>query len=497
MSTPNPFQRFARPRDEAQPKQRVKRLLSPRAATPAKRQRPEATTKEEAIDDDPRLAMLARMQSIRKGMIAQVDIYGTQQLYSATMAPKDQRWQILIASLLSTQTRDEITAAAMMRLHTLPGGLTLASVLALSVAELDALLCPVGFHLKKAEQLLRIAEILQTRYGSDIPVSIADLMELPGIGPKVARLIALVAWNRADGIIVDTHVHRIARRLGWTSATVKTAEDTRRELEAWIPADKWGDMSKLLIGFGQTHCKAYLDPMLSVCANYADQEGTVVDGTLDTGSTALTLVASALVMIVTPSSVLLRRPRRQRHGVQHDDDDGHASQTSFWLLGTTAFGSDGLYSWATYVRQGREAPECHVRATSSPHIVVALFQTQFATITPALLSVDRIRFSTYVILLLLCTPIVYDPLANWMWSRKLGDNWAIKVVGWEGKLDALDFAGGSIIHVPSGSPHLGYSFVDTTLLLILALKHTSVSKEKEILGVDVVYRPHAHPGEME
>ncbi|EQC41996.1 hypothetical protein SDRG_00843 [Saprolegnia diclina VS20] len=256
MSTPNPFLRFAHPRDEAQPKQRAKRLLSPRPATSGKRQRPEATTKEEADGDDPRLAMLACMQSIRKTMIAQVDIYGTQQLYSASMAPKDQRWQILIASLLSTQTRDEITAGAMLRLHALPGGLTISSVLALSVAELDALLSPVGFHLKKAEQLLRIADILQTRFESDIPLSIAELMELPGIGPKVARLIALVAWGRADGIIVDTHVHRIARRLGWTSAPAKTAEDSRRELEGWIPPDKWGDMSKLLIGFGQTYCKA-------------------------------------------------------------------------------------------------------------------------------------------------------------------------------------------------------------------------------------------------
>ncbi|OQR98133.1 endonuclease III, HhH-GPD superfamily base excision DNA repair [Achlya hypogyna] len=89
-------------------------------------------------------------------------------------------------------------------------------------------------------------------------------MKLPGIGPKVARLIVLVAWGAADGIIVDTHVHRIARRLGWTTAEAKSPEDTRRELEEWIPRDKWGDISKLLIGFGQTHCPA-VKPKCGTC----------------------------------------------------------------------------------------------------------------------------------------------------------------------------------------------------------------------------------------
>ncbi|RHZ25964.1 hypothetical protein DYB37_005997 [Aphanomyces astaci] len=92
-------------------------------------------------------------------------------------------------------------------------------------------------------------------------------MALPGIGPKVARLTLLVAWNIVDGIIVDTHVQRIAKRLGWAGKGKDgraTAEATRKELEDWIPKDIWGDVSKTMIGFGQLTCSA-VKPKCASC----------------------------------------------------------------------------------------------------------------------------------------------------------------------------------------------------------------------------------------
>ncbi|OQR98197.1 hypothetical protein ACHHYP_09019 [Achlya hypogyna] len=156
MDRPNPFLRFARATEAV----KNESPLAPKKRQPTAHEEPRdgkrqcktppvSTAVDTAAADpkvDQRLAMLERMFAARKEIIAQVDIYGTHHLFSSTMAPEHQRWQILVASLLSTQTKDAITAAAMMRLHELPGGLTIASVLALSSAELDRLLTPVGFH---------------------------------------------------------------------------------------------------------------------------------------------------------------------------------------------------------------------------------------------------------------------------------------------------------------------------------------------------------------
>ncbi len=100
----------------------------------------------------------------------------------------------------------------------------------------------------------------------------AALESLPGVGPKIARLVASVAFGRADaGIVVDTHVHRVAGRLGWAGPATgvagaaadahavllqrrRTPERTRRALEGWLPAELWDDITLEMIGFGQEVC---------------------------------------------------------------------------------------------------------------------------------------------------------------------------------------------------------------------------------------------------
>ncbi|OQR92303.1 endonuclease III, HhH-GPD superfamily base excision DNA repair [Thraustotheca clavata] len=200
-----------------------------------------------------RVEMLERLINVRQDIVAQVDVFGTQQLYNSSM---------------SLKTKDEITAAAMLRLHQLENGLTISSIRKLTISELDQLLIPVGFHKKKAHQILTIAKTLEESYDNDIPQTTLELyqqMQLPGIGPKVARLIMLVAWKKADGIIVDTHVHRISHRLGWTSKeAAKFAEASRRELEEWVPRQHWPQFSQALIGFGQSYCSS-LHPKCSLC----------------------------------------------------------------------------------------------------------------------------------------------------------------------------------------------------------------------------------------
>ena len=79
------------------------------------------------------------------------------------------------------------------------------------------------------------------------------VLRLPGVGPKVGHLAMQVAWGETLGIAVDTHVHRISARLGWTRGA-KNAEATRKQLESWMPREQWQDLNPLLVGFGQQVC---------------------------------------------------------------------------------------------------------------------------------------------------------------------------------------------------------------------------------------------------
>lgn len=72
----------------------------------------------------------------------------------------------------------------------------------------------------------------------------------------MAHICMQVAWNVTSGIGVDTHVHRICNRLGWVEKKTKTPEDTRKQLESWLPKELWKELNHLLVGFGQEICSS-------------------------------------------------------------------------------------------------------------------------------------------------------------------------------------------------------------------------------------------------
>lgn len=156
--------------------------------------------------------------------------------------------------MLSSQTKDTTNALAMRALQTaLPSpGLTLASILAVDPATLNQLIFPVGFHNNKTRYIKATALILRDQFAGDIPDTIDGLMSLPGVGPKMAYLCLSAAWGRTEGIGVDVHVHRITNLWGWHAT--KTPEETRAALQAWLPRERWHEINKLLVGFGQTIC---------------------------------------------------------------------------------------------------------------------------------------------------------------------------------------------------------------------------------------------------
>ncbi|KAI8090168.1 DNA glycosylase [Gilbertella persicaria] len=193
------------------------------------------------------------LEAFREKEKAPVDTMGCERLADTTASPVVQRFQTLIALMLSSQTKDTVTSVAVAKLQKeLPGGLCLQSILNVDEAALDKMIAAVGFHTKKASYIKRTAEILRDQYAGDIPDTIEGLVDLPGVGPKMGYLTLQVAWDKNIGIGVDVHVHRICNRLGWVKT--KTPEETRTNLQSWLPKDRWKKLNPIMVGYGQIVC---------------------------------------------------------------------------------------------------------------------------------------------------------------------------------------------------------------------------------------------------
>ncbi|KAJ4343472.1 alpha,alpha-trehalase nth1 [Didymella glomerata] len=195
----------------------------------------------------------ALTREMRNENLAPVDTMGCESLADKQRSPRDQRFQTLIALMLSSQTKDTVTAVAMRGMQErMPGGFNLESVLALEPTALNSMINKVGFHNLKTKYIKQTAEILRDKFDSEIPDTIEGLVSLPGVGPKMAYLTMSAAWGKDEGIGVDVHVHRITNLWGWHKT--QNPEQTRAALESWLPRDKWHDINNLLVGFGQTIC---------------------------------------------------------------------------------------------------------------------------------------------------------------------------------------------------------------------------------------------------
>lgn len=200
------------------------------------------------------------VKNMRQGILAPVDTMGCERLAeSATDAsPQVQRYQLLVSLMLSSQTKDAVTSQAVQNLREGlkgRGGLSVPGVLQLSPQEIDSYICKVGFHNRKAQYIASATQILRDRYDDDVPPTIAEMISLPGVGPKMAHLLMHRAWGRTEGIGVDVHVHRLANMWRWTGPKpAANPEHTRIALEKWLPRELWVDINPVLVGFGQTVC---------------------------------------------------------------------------------------------------------------------------------------------------------------------------------------------------------------------------------------------------
>ncbi len=168
-------------------------------------------------------------------------------------------FEILVSTLLSLRTKDEVTGAASARLF--KEARTPEAILAMDEARLRQLIYPVGFYPTKAKRLKAISQILVEKFQSKVPDTLEALLKLPGVGRKTANLVLVEGFHK-DGICVDTHVHRISNRIGYTRTT--TPDKTEFALRKKLPKRYWVKYNELLVAFGQTVCRP-ISPFCSTC----------------------------------------------------------------------------------------------------------------------------------------------------------------------------------------------------------------------------------------
>ncbi len=172
---------------------------------------------------------------------------------------KEDPFQVLIATLLSAQTRDAVTHAASTRLFGVAR--TPRTMARLSVEEIERLIYPVSFYRNKAVHVKATCEQILSRFGGIVPSTMGELLTLPGVGRKTANLVLILAHRSGDNICVDTHVHRISNRLGWVRT--RTPEETEHALYRAAARKWWPLINLYLVTWGQNVCR----PVYPLCGS--------------------------------------------------------------------------------------------------------------------------------------------------------------------------------------------------------------------------------------
>jgi endonuclease-3 len=160
--------------------------------------------------------------------------------------------QLLVATILSAQCTDErvnlVTPALFQRYR------SAADFAAAPPAELETMIRSTGFFRNKTRSIRNCCQSLVEKHGGNIPDTLDELIQLDGIGRKTANVVLGVAYGKAEGVVVDTHVLRLSHRMGLTRQT--TPEKVEQALMKIVPRKDWIDFSHLLIWHGRKRCIA-------------------------------------------------------------------------------------------------------------------------------------------------------------------------------------------------------------------------------------------------
>ncbi|MBO8468945.1 MAG: endonuclease III [Spirochaetes bacterium] len=168
-------------------------------------------------------------------------------------------YRVLVSTLISLRTKDEVTLEASKRLFRIaPDIKSLSQMQPEQIAEL---IKPAGFYKRKGEQIKKVATIIVNDFNGIVPDDMDTLLSLPGVGIKTASLVLNLGYG-IDAVCVDCHVHEIANRLGWVDT--KTAENTEKRLREILPQRFWIPLNELLVRYGQKVCTP-VSPFCSKC----------------------------------------------------------------------------------------------------------------------------------------------------------------------------------------------------------------------------------------
>ncbi|NLU48137.1 MAG: endonuclease III [Syntrophomonadaceae bacterium] len=160
-------------------------------------------------------------------------------------------FQLLVAVILSAQSTDQqvnrVTPPLFARY---PDAYAMAEA---DIDQLEEMIKSVGLYHSKARHLKNMAQILVDKYEGRVPETFKQLMELPGVGRKTANVVIAVGFG-GPGLGVDTHVHRVANRLGLVNA--RNRDSTEKQLKEIIKPEDWNQTHHLLIWHGRQGCKA-------------------------------------------------------------------------------------------------------------------------------------------------------------------------------------------------------------------------------------------------
>jgi endonuclease-3 len=161
-------------------------------------------------------------------------------------------YQILIMTILSAQTTDAIINSLRDTLFSrYPDPQALASA---DQGEVERIVHPAGFYHTKARNIIGTAKYLCENFNGEIPQTMAELITLPGVGRKTANIVTNHAFGNAVGIAVDTHVGRLAQRVGFSDNS--NPNKIEQDLMMLFPKEWWGEINYLLISHGRTICTA-------------------------------------------------------------------------------------------------------------------------------------------------------------------------------------------------------------------------------------------------
>lgn len=160
--------------------------------------------------------------------------------------------ELLVATILSAQATDKLVNR--LTPYLFAKYKTVKDYADAPLDELNNAIVKINFHNNKAKSIKGAAQMIVEKFASSVPDNMEDLDSLPGVARKSANVVLGNAFGKAEGIVVDTHVIRLSRKLGLTDK--KDPEKIEKDLMKIVPKDRWIDFSHLLINFGRDYCPA-------------------------------------------------------------------------------------------------------------------------------------------------------------------------------------------------------------------------------------------------